>query len=423
MWMMSDREMPASYNNESLGNARGGGAESSLMRSSSSSVGGAAPSSPPSSTSEDVPSKTPARNLPWQRHFKLRIAPLCLEVLKDTSGYLTFEQALANAALKEIPKVVVTDCNRPPSNLAYNVITLAIAAGGPTSGSSSASMMEQMESGLYLVREISSVPLLPENNILVINERLFMDKTREMYKSKGWGTANWRFWLALEDVDVMQKRRNKRAILDKRKMAKSLDSGARGSIDESESLPSAPEMDHPSGIVIHHNDTAAQLAHQHRKKAKEVQPEFPAYFQPPPTQLFQPLPQLSQLSISPAPTPYMTSPHLPPTVSPASMMQRHMQASLLSMPPMPSFQNRPYGFPSMIPPPPHAYGPPFGPMLSPYPPPSAAGMMQPPQQLQRSNSSSGAALFKPAESTNLLGTSSGGVQPNRYPPSWNPPRS
>lgn len=172
-----------------------------------------------SSTSSEVDERRCARNLPWQKIFHKRIAPVCLAVIEEREKRGNDQGVFAafgppRGEVKRIIRIgdesilvqVVRDPKKPPPDLKYDQVTLVIEDPDadlhpPTKVSSD---------GIYLVREIASFSLAPNKGC--INERLFMDRKRENYKSKGWGMGRWRVWLALEDIDAARKKRKKAEI-------------------------------------------------------------------------------------------------------------------------------------------------------------------------------------------------------------------
>ena len=138
----------------------------------------------------------PAKNLPWQRHYKSTIAPLCNAIFEQFPKEFDSKDDF----FQNVPIVRVFDVNKPPKDLKYNVLTIAVA-------SMNEKLENQSNDGLHLVREISFFPLAPGKPC--VNERFFMDRNRTNFKAKGWGNGNWRVWLALEDVDAERKKRKK----------------------------------------------------------------------------------------------------------------------------------------------------------------------------------------------------------------------
>lgn len=175
----------------------------------------------------------PTRNLPWQKLFKGRVAPVCSKVFEHEKPFeefirlgktsMTFSSPVG--FFENVPVILVQDASRPPKNLLYNVLTIAVEVNKVQHFSS------DFESGVYMVREISAFPLAPGKPC--ITERLFMDRSRERFKAKGWGCGNWRIWLALEDMDAERKKKKKvpvKAAVDQPNLLK------RSSPEESKSI-------------------------------------------------------------------------------------------------------------------------------------------------------------------------------------------
>ena len=137
---------------------------------------------------------------------------------------------------EEIHIAVVRDARKPPMDLEYNRLTLAIE--DPKADFNSPRIASD---GIYLVREISAFPLAP--NKPCVNERLFMDRKRENYKAKGWGTGRWRIWLALEDQDAQRKKRKKAEIAQNASVA-------RGQADYDPGTPPSDILKRTSSIHV-----------------------------------------------------------------------------------------------------------------------------------------------------------------------------
>jgi len=170
---------------------------------------------------------TSARNLPWQKHFKLRVASVCTKIIDEPPALLermiaALDKRTGHGTFELMPDIKVMgvlDANRPPRDLEYDVVTIAVqcppsssffsASPSSTTGDRRAGTARGTgeNDGHHLVREISSFQLAPGRPS--ITERLFMDKHRPLYKAKGWGIGTWRVWLALEDVDALRKKRKK----------------------------------------------------------------------------------------------------------------------------------------------------------------------------------------------------------------------
>ena len=168
----------------------------------------------PSSVEDDLDDRRSAKNLPWQKIFHKRIAPICLKIAEDRESldeasffkkYISIESGTVDICGENVGITMVRDARKPPPDLKYNQLTLALE--DPNADVTSPRVGSD---GVYLVREISAFPLAP--NKPCVNERLFMDRKRENFKAKGWGTGRWRMWLALEDADAQKKKRKKAEI-------------------------------------------------------------------------------------------------------------------------------------------------------------------------------------------------------------------